>query len=50
MDGFTIVPKGAPELGTVIEGVFEKTRFLTLIRDFSVFADTGSGIIKMIAC
>ena len=29
--------------------MFEKTRFLTLIRDFSVFADTGSGIIKMIA-
>ena len=49
VDGSTIAPKGAPELGTVIEGVFEKTRFLTLIRDFSVFADTGSGIVKMIA-
>ena len=49
VDGSTIAPKGTPELGTVIEGVFEKTRFLTLIRDFSVFADTGSGIIKMIA-
>ena len=49
VDGSDIAPKGAPELGTVIEGVFEKTRFLTLIRDFSVFADTGSGLIKMIA-
>ena len=49
VEGSDIAPKGAPELGTVIEGVFEKTRFLTLIRDFSVFADTGSGIIKMIA-
>ena len=49
VDGSDIAPKGTPELGTVIEGVFEKTRFLTLIRDFSVFADTGSGIIKMIA-
>ena len=49
VDGSDISPKGTPELGTVIEGVFEKTRFLTLIRDFSVFADTGSGLIKMIA-
>ena len=49
VDGSTIAPKGTPELGTVIEGVFEKTRFLTLIRDFTVFADTGSGLIKMIA-
>ena len=49
VDGSDIAPKGTPELGTVIEGVFEKTRFLTLIRDFTVFADTGSGIVKMIA-
>ena len=49
VDGATIAPKGAPELGTVIEGVFEKSRFLTLIRDFTVFGDTGSGLAKMIA-
>ena len=49
VDGSDIAPKGTPELGTVIEGVFEKSRFLTLIRDFTVFADTGSGIVKMIA-
>ena len=42
-------PKGAPELGTVIEGVFEKARFLALIRDFTVFADTGSGLVKIVA-
>ena len=49
VDGSTIAPKGTPELETVIEGVFEKTRFLTLIRDFTVFADTGSGLVKMMA-
>ena len=49
VDGSAVVPKGAPELGTVIEGVFEKARFLALIRDFTVFADTGSGLVKIVA-
>ena len=49
VDGSAVAPKGAPELGTVIEGVFEKARFLTLIRDFTVFADTGSGLVKIVA-
>ncbi len=48
-DGSEIAPKGAPELETVIRGVFEKDRFLGLIRDFTVFSDTGSGLIKIIA-
>ena len=49
VDGATIAPKGLPELQTIIEGVFEKNRFLTLIRDFTVFEDTGSGIVKIVA-
>ena len=49
VDGSAVAPKGAPELRTVIEGVFEKARFLTLIRDFTVFADTGSGLVKIVA-
>ena len=49
VDGSAVAAKGAPELGTVIEGVFEKARFLTLIRDFTVFADTGSGLVKIVA-
>ena len=49
VDGSAVALKGAPELGTVIEGVFEKARFLTLIRDFTVFADTGSGLVKIVA-
>jgi len=49
VDGSDIAPKGAPELGTVLEGVFEKGRFLSLIRDFTVFGQTGSDLIKIIA-
>ena len=49
VDGSSVASKDAPELGTVIKGVFEKTRFLTLIRDFTVFGDTGSGIVKIMA-
>ena len=49
VDGAEIAPKGAPELGTMIEGVFEKARFLDLIRDFTVFGDRGSGLVKIVA-
>ncbi len=49
VDGATIAPKGLPEIQTIIGGVFEKNRFLTLIRDFTVFEDTGSGIVKIVA-
>ena len=48
-DGADIAAKGSPELPVLIEGVFEKRRFLDLIRDFTVFADSGSGIVKIIA-
>ena len=49
VDGSEVVSKGAPELGTVIEGVFEQSRFLALLRDFTVFGYTGSGLVKMVA-
>ncbi len=48
-DGAQIAPKGAPELATLVEGVFEPRRLLLLLRDFTVFGDTGSGLIKIIA-
>ena len=47
--GGEVAPKGMPELETIIEGVFGKIRFLTLIRDFTVFGDTGSGLVKIVA-
>ena len=49
VDGSAIAPKGTPELETVIQGVFERNRFLTLIRDFTVFEDTGTGLVKIVA-
>jgi type I restriction enzyme R subunit len=48
-DGRDVAPKGWPELQTVIEGVFEKRRFLDLIRDFSVFGERSDGLIKILA-
>jgi len=48
-DGVAVAKKGLPELGVLMEGVFEKRRFLDLLRDFTVFGDTDSGIAKIIA-
>ena len=48
-DGSDIAPKGAPELSTLIEGVFEQRRLLELLCHFTVFGVTGSGLAKIIA-
>jgi type I restriction enzyme R subunit len=48
-DGRDVAPKGSPEMSVLVAGVFEKRRFLDLIRDFTVFGDTGSGLAKIIA-
>jgi len=48
-DGADVAPKGAPELSTLIEGVFEHGRLLALLRDFTVFGETGAGLAKIIA-
>ena len=48
-DGKAIAPKGSPELETLIEGVFEPRRFLDLLRHFTVFGETGSGVTKIVA-
>ena len=42
-------PAGPQEMGTLLRGVFDKARFLTLLRDFMVFGDTGEGPFKIIA-
>lgn len=49
IDGNDFANRGTPELETLLEGVFEKTRFLRLIRDFTVFGDSGDGIFKIVA-
>ena len=48
-DGTDIAPKGAPELSTLIEGLFEHRRLLDLLCHFTVFGETGSGLAKIIA-
>lgn len=48
-DGASIAPKGLPELETLIEGVFERHRFLDLLRHFTVFGETSNGLAKIVA-
>ncbi len=48
-DGQHIAPKGTPELATLIEGVFEQERLLDLLRHFTVFGETSSGLVKILA-
>jgi type I restriction enzyme, R subunit len=48
-DGREIAPKGAPELSTLIAGVFEQRRLLDLLCHFTVFGETGAGLAKIIA-
>src|SRR5436853_283513 len=47
--GDDLAPKGAPELETVLKGVFDRRRFLDLVKDFIVFGDTGSDLSKILA-
>ncbi|HPB30051.1 MAG TPA: type I restriction endonuclease subunit R, partial [Candidatus Sumerlaeota bacterium] len=50
IEGEKVADKNMPQLQVVLEGVFEKRRFLDLIRHFIVFEDTGGGtLIKKMA-
>jgi type I restriction enzyme, R subunit len=49
IEGKKIAPKGSLELEVLIRGVFEKERFLDLIRHFIVFESTRSTLEKKIA-
>ena len=49
VDGETIPPTSDPQLETLIKGVFERGNLLRLLRDFTVFGDTGKGIVKIVA-
>jgi type I restriction enzyme R subunit len=48
-DGQVIAPKGKPELNTLVEGIFDRRRFLDLVRDFTVFGTADAGLIKILA-
>ncbi len=47
--GDEIAPKGSLELEVLTGGIFDKQRFLDLIRNFVVFEDSGSALTKKIA-
>ena len=49
VNGEDYAPPGAPELDTLLRGVFDRANFLKLIRDFTVFGDKGEGPFKIIA-
>lgn len=46
-DDFT--PSGPHELETLLRGLFNREHLLSLIRDFSTFADKGDGPFKIVA-
>ena len=47
--GDDLAPKGTPELETILKGVFDRRRFLDLVKDFIVFGDTGGDVAKILA-
>ena len=49
IDGQELAPAFYTELQVLIEGVFDKRRFLSLLRDFIVFEDDGSALAKKMA-
>lgn len=49
VDGTTHVAPGPPELEVLLHGVFDRARFLTLLRDFIVYQDFGTGLAKVVA-
>lgn len=49
VDGQEVAPKTALEQKTLIDGIFEKRRFLELIKSFLVFEDEKNGTVKKLA-
>lgn len=48
-DGENVAPKGVPELEVLLKGMFDKGRFLDLVRHFILFEVDGSNIAKKAA-
>jgi len=49
IEGATLAPRGMAELEILLKGAFERRHFLALIRDFTVFAERGTGLAKLLA-
>lgn len=48
-DGKEVATKGHPEMSTLIEGLFDRKRLLSMMRDFTVFSEMGGGTAKILA-
>jgi len=48
-DGVNTAPKGVPELDVLLKGMFQKSRFLDLVRHFVLFEVDGPKITKKVA-
>jgi type I restriction enzyme R subunit len=50
IEGETVAPSKLPQLEVLLRGVFDKRRFLDLVRHFIVFEDDGGhGVVKKLA-
>lgn len=49
IEGEDLAPKGMPELEVLIKGIFDKSRFLDILRYFVVFETDGALVIKKMA-
>ncbi|HXC36846.1 MAG TPA: type I restriction endonuclease, partial [Candidatus Acidoferrales bacterium] len=49
IEGESVAPAIMPQLEVLLRGVFEKRRFLDLIRHFIVFEDDGKDVVKKMA-
>ena len=49
IEGDKVAPIGAPQMEVLLRGVFEKRRFLDLVRSFIVFEDNGKKTEKKVA-
>jgi type I restriction enzyme R subunit len=48
-DGVNLAPKGSPELEVLIKGMFDRKRFLDMVRNFILFEDDGKKVVKKVA-
>jgi len=49
IDGRHLAPSDLPEMEVAVRGVFERGRFLDLVRNFVAFSDERDGLVKRLA-
>ena len=49
IEGKALAPPGSPEIEVLVRGVFDKARFLDVVRNFVTFGDERGGLVKRLA-